>query len=112
MFASYDKNMDTEREQLTFTCRWPKDSTKEDVVHFNFNSTLGSFRVCINEEASDRELSIKVEKTDNDRSTLQRFTKCSISCSQGSRAILCPFVYQFFGDYSLGMASITNMGKK
>ncbi|KAI9231948.1 MAG: hypothetical protein BYD32DRAFT_429556 [Podila humilis] len=101
MFASYDKNMDTEREQLTFTCRWPKDSAKEDVVHFNFNSTLGSFRVCISEEASDPELSITVVKTDNDRSTLQRFTKCSISCSQGSRTILSPFVYQFFGDYSL-----------
>ncbi|KAG0349389.1 hypothetical protein BG005_011016 [Podila minutissima] len=101
MFAIYDKVLDTGREELLFTCRWPKASTKEAAVQFDFDSSLGSFRVHINENAQDEKLDITIEKTDSDRSTLQRFSKCSISCPQGSRAILCPFVYQFFGDYSL-----------
>ncbi|KAF9332168.1 hypothetical protein BG006_004956 [Podila minutissima] len=101
MFAIYDKVLDSGREELQFTCRWPKDSTKEAAVQFDFDSSLGSFRVHINENAQDEKLDITIEKTDSDRSTLQRFSKCSISCLQGSQAILCPFVYQFFGDYSL-----------
>ncbi|KAG0086319.1 hypothetical protein BGZ92_008219 [Podila epicladia] len=98
MFAIYDKDLDTDREELQFTCRWSKE---EAVVQFDFDSTLGSFRVHINENVQDEKLNITIEKTDSDRSTLQRFSKCSISCQQGSWAILCPFVYQFFGDYSL-----------
>ncbi|KAG0035343.1 hypothetical protein BGZ82_005301 [Podila clonocystis] len=101
MFAIYDKSLDTNREELLFTCRWPKGTAKEAPVHFDFDSTLGSFCVIINEEAQEDEISITIEKTDSDRSTLQRFSKCTINSSQGSRTIHCPFVYQYFGEYTL-----------
>ncbi|KAG0342234.1 hypothetical protein BG000_006153 [Podila horticola] len=100
MFAIYNKNLDTDREELQFTCRWHKDAAKRAMVHLDFDSTLGSFCVVINKEAQET-ISITIEKTDSDRSTLQRFSKCTISSSQGSRTVHCPFVYQFFGEYTL-----------
>lgn len=106
MFAIYNKNLDTDREELQFTCRWHKNAAKRAMVHLDFDSTLGSFCVVINKEAQET-ISITIEKTDSDRSTLQRFSKCTINSSQGSRTVHCPFVYQFFGEYTLGMASLT-----